>query len=90
MIVFYAAYLSLHKDKLREFRRGFVKPLVFLIPPIAILVGIQNHLSASILIIGVTGVMMLMAGSKLSHFLTAGIAAARSRAWDFIYISYTF
>ena len=51
---------------------GFFYPLMFILPVIAILVGIQNHLSATILIIMITSIMMLMAGSKLKYFLTSG------------------
>lgn len=55
---------------------GFFYPLMYILPVIAILVGIQNHLSATILIIMIISVMMLMAGSKLKYFLTFGTAGA--------------
>ena len=55
---------------------GFFYPLMFLFPVIAILVGVQNHLSATILIILIVSVMMLMAGTKLRYFLTFGTAGA--------------
>lgn len=74
LIVFYAAYLSDHRTELNSFWNGFIKPLIYLIPPIAILFFIQDHLSASIIIIGIVSIMMLMAGSRLKYFLTAGIA----------------
>ena len=45
MIIFYAGYLSDHKNELRDFKKGFIKPLAFLVPPIAIALFIQNHLS---------------------------------------------
>jgi len=79
VVVFFAAYLSVHKDELRSFTKGFIKPLMYIAPIIIILVGVQTHLSASIIIIGVASVMMLMAGSRLLHFLTVGVAMARSR-----------
>ena len=72
LIVFYAAYLSEHKNELGTFMGGFVKPLLYLVPPIAILFLIQNHLSASLVIVGIICIMMLMAGTKLKYFLTAG------------------
>lgn len=74
LIVFYAGYLSEHRTELNSFLEGFVKPFVYLIPPIAILFFIQDHLSASIIIILITAIMMLMAGSRLKYFLTAGVA----------------
>ena len=64
LIVFYAAYLADHKNELGSFLTGFVKPLIYLLPPIAILFFIQDHLSASIIIIGSISNMKLMAGTR--------------------------
>lgn len=75
MIIFYAGYLSDHKGELKDFWKGFFKPLLFLAPPIAILYFIQNHLSVSLVIGIVTCVMMLMAGCRILHFFFAGIVA---------------
>ena len=74
LIVFYAAYLSDHRTELNSFWNGFVKPLAYLIPPIAILFFIQDHLSASIIIISIVSIMMIMAGGRVKYFLTAGVA----------------
>lgn len=76
LIVFYAAYLTDHRTELSSFVEGFIKPLLYLVPPIAILFFIQDHLSASIIIIAIISIMMIMAGSKLKYFLTAGITGA--------------
>lgn len=76
LMVFYAAYLSEHKNELPSFWGGFVKPLLFLIPPIAILYKVQNHLSASIIIVGITCIMMMMAGTKFRYFGIFGAAGA--------------
>lgn len=76
LIVFYAAYLADHKNDLPSFWKGFVKPLLFLIPPIAILFKVQNHLSASLVIVGITCIMMIMAGTKFRYFATIGVAGA--------------
>ncbi len=72
LVIFYASYLTNHRDELGKFFGGFIKPLLFLIPILGILVGIQSHLSASVLIILIVVVMMLMAGSKLKYFITFG------------------
>ncbi len=74
LIVFYASYLADHRTELNSFLLGFVKPLIYLVPPIAILFFIQDHLSASIIIIAIVSIMMVMAGSKTKYFLTAGVA----------------
>ena len=73
LIVFYAGYLSEHKDELGFFWKGCIKSFIYLIPPIAILFFLQDHLSASIVIISIVSIMMIMGGIKLKHFLTIGI-----------------
>lgn len=84
LVVFYAAYLTRNRDKLGKFSDGFVKPLLFLAPVLGILIFIQSHLSASILIILIVVIMMLMAGSRLRYFVTFGsIGAVR---WRYIII----
>lgn len=80
MIIFYAGYLSDHKNELKDFWRGFVKPFCFLIPPIAILFFIQNHLSVSLVIGIIVSVMMLMAGCRVMHFMGAGLAGIAGAA----------
>ena len=74
LIIFYSAYLSDHRTELNSFKEGFIKPLMYLIPPVAILFFLQDHLSASIIIIAITSIMMLMAGTRLRYFLTVGAA----------------
>lgn len=76
LIVFYAGYLADHKSELKSFWKGFVKPLIYILPPIAILYFVQNHLSASVVICAVTCVMMIMAGCRLLYFVIAGLIGA--------------
>ena len=76
LIVFYAGYLADHKSELKSFWKGFVKPLIYILPPIAILYFVQNHLSASVVIGAVTCVMMIMAGCRLLYFVIAGLIGA--------------
>ncbi|CDD15807.1 stage V sporulation protein E [Clostridium sp. CAG:798] len=76
LIVFYAGYLADHKSELKSFWKGFIKPLIYILPPIAILYFVQNHLSASVVIGAVTCVMMIMAGCRLLYFVIAGLIGA--------------
>lgn len=76
LIIFYASLLTKNKDRISEMWGGFFYPLMYLLPVVAILVGVQNHLSATLLIIMIVSIMMLMAGSKLRYFLSFGAAAA--------------
>ncbi len=75
LIIFYAGYLSDHKSEIKDFWRGFIKPLCFILPPIAILYFVQNHLSASLIIGMIACVMIIMAGARMLYFIGAGIAA---------------
>lgn len=72
LIIFFAAILTQNKDKLKKLSTGFFAPIGLCLIPILILVVVQNHLSASIVIVAVVAIMMLMAGSKVSHFVTFG------------------
>jgi len=80
LIVFYAGYLTEHKNDLGFFWQGCIKSFCYLIPPIAILFFLQDHLSASVVIIAIISIMMIMAGTKLKHFLTIGITGGSAAA----------
>ena len=74
LIIFYAALLSSRKDKLNKLSTGFFMPILFLLPVIFILVMIQDHLSATMVIVIITAILMLMAGTKLRYFMSFGLA----------------
>lgn len=83
LIIFYAAWLTKNRDKLKTLSTGFVKPVLYLVPIAIILVVFQDHLSVTIIIVLVISIMMLMAGSRVKHFVTigSGVAVARSRSF---------
>lgn len=76
MIIFYAGYLSDHKNELRDFKKGFIKPLLYLMPPVLIALFIQNHLSVGLVMGMITVIMMIMAGCRMAHFVFSGLTAA--------------
>lgn len=76
LIVFFAFYLTKHKDELKNVWKGFFKPLLILSPAILVLLGVQSHFSASVIIILVISVMMIVAGTKTVHFLSFGALGA--------------
>lgn len=76
LIVFYAAYLTKHKNELKNITKGFFKPFVLLAPVILVLLVIQSHFSASVIIILVVSVMMIVAGTKMAYFVTFGTVGA--------------
>ncbi len=73
-IVFYADLLSSLKEsnKINKFVMGFIYPLLFLIPVGITIFYLQNHLSATIIIIGITFIQMFVAGTLLRYFVGAG------------------
>lgn len=75
LIIFYAGYLSDHRNELGHFWKGCIKSYIPLVPPILILYFLQDHLSAAIVIIAVTSIMMIMSGIKMRHFLSFGTVA---------------
>lgn len=77
LILFFAAYLSKHRNELKHVWKGFFKPIIYFIaPPILILLLVQSHFSASVVIILVLSIMMMMAGTKFSHFALFGSVGA--------------
>ena len=84
MIIFYAGYLTDHKSELRSFKKGFIYPLIWLLPPILVALLIQNHLSVGIVMSAITFVMMLMAGCRLLYFIISGFIVGRWRNCSFV------
>lgn len=87
LIIFYAGYLTEHRDEIGRLKEGFIKPLAWLIPPVAILFFFQDHLSASIIIICVVSIMMIMAGTKFRFFLSFGSLGAFLGAMGMLFLA---
>ena len=73
-IVFYATYLSQKREKLKHIWHGFFYPFLLIAPAAFILLVFQEHFSATLIILAITSIMMLVAGSRISHFATVGVA----------------
>ena len=73
MIVFYAGMLTKNRDELGNFWTGLVKHICML-APIIVLLLLQPHFSASMVIIGICCIMMVMAGCKLWQFIASGLS----------------
>ena len=71
MIVFYAGILTKDRDELKFFIKGWIKHLAMLIPIIGLLI-IEPHLSASVVIIAIVGIMMVIAGCKMWQIIVPG------------------
>ena len=72
MILFYAGILVKNRDELNKYGKGFLKHIM-MIAPIIVLLLIQPHFSASILIVGIIAIMMIIAGCKFWHFLVSAL-----------------
>ena len=81
-ILFYASLLSdmKEKNKIKKIVPGFLFPLIFLLPIIYSIFILQNHFSATLIIIAITVVQMFVAGSLLRYFLGAGAIGAMGLA----------
>ena len=80
MIIFYGGYLADHKKDLGTPVKGFIVPLLYLVPPVAILFFVQNHASVSLVIGLVVLVMMFIAGAKVKYFMVVGIIGVAAGA----------
>ena len=74
MIIFYAAVLTRDRDELGTFWKGIVKHALYLVPIVLLLV-LEPHFSATIVIAGVCVLMMIFAGCKLWKMAVPGVAA---------------
>ena len=72
MIIFYAGILVKDRDQLPLYWKGLIKHMLFL-APIILLLLLEPHLSASMVIIGIVCVMMIVAGCKFKHFALTGL-----------------
>ena len=73
-ILFFAAILTdLKEDKLINKWNGFVIPMVLLILPVVAIFIVQNHFSATLIIVAITVVQMFVAGVSLKWFLLVGL-----------------
>lgn len=72
MIIFFAGILTRDREELKYFVKGWLKHLLWL-APIIVLIMLEPHMSASIVIMGIVVVMMIMAGCKMWQMLAPGL-----------------
>lgn len=73
MIIFYAGILTKNREDLKFFVKGWIKNLAYLVPVIGLLI-VEPHLSASIVIICICGIMIWLAGCKLWQIIIPGFS----------------
>lgn len=72
LIIFYATILTKNKDELDKYFKGFIKHILFFVP-IVVLLLLEPHLSATMVMAIVTIVMMILAGCKFGQMLATGV-----------------
>lgn len=85
LIIFYAGYFSDPTNNLNKIVGNIIIPIGALLVPIAILLLIQNHMSAGLVMSFVTIVMILMSGCKLKYY---GELLIRRRDFSLSYVSF--
>lgn len=81
LILFFAAYLVKYKDTLKKwwdnkthrYPSGLLVAFFWLGIPAAILLFLQTHLSATLVIVAVISIMIIVAGARFRHFVIIGI-----------------
>ena len=95
MVLTFAALMSMWKDRMHTFRYG-VAPYVGIMGLIAVLLYLEPHLSATMIILGVGAIMMFVGGTDkkwliigaclvavllVAYLLTRGYSGERITAW---------
>ena len=95
VVLTFAAMISVYRDRMQTFRYG-VAPFVAILGVIAVLLYLEPHMSATIIILAVGAVMMFLGGTRLRWFFlgaggvallaviymtTKGYASDRIMAW---------
>lgn len=71
VILLFAHYISVNSDSMKTFKYG-VMPFAIILGIIAFLMVLEPHLSGTILIFGISAIMMFVGGTSLFWFLLAG------------------
>ena len=72
LIIFYATLLTKDRDELGSYWKGFIKHIMFLVP-IAGLLLLEPHMSATIVMSFVSIIMMILAGCKFWQMAVTGL-----------------
>ena len=76
IIIFYSAWLTKNKEKLKTFKYGFAYPIAWLFIPIFFVLILQNHFSATLVICMLAAILMILAGCKIRYFIFVGMPLA--------------
>ncbi|MBP0979868.1 MAG: putative lipid II flippase FtsW [Oscillospiraceae bacterium] len=71
VILLFSHYISINSDSMKTFKYG-VLPFVIVLGIIAFLMVLEPHLSGTVLIFGISAIMMFVGGTSLFWFLLVG------------------
>ena len=71
IILLFANYIAINSKFMKTFKYG-VLPFVFVLSIVALLMVLEPHLSGTILIFGISAIMMFVGGTNLFWFLLVG------------------
>lgn len=73
-ILFYASLLTDLKEqnRIKKIVPGFIYPLIWLLPVVFAIYKLQNHFSATFIIVAISFVQMFVAGTKFKYFFASG------------------
>ena len=77
MIIVCASYISNNHSRMKEFRYGILPPFILILAPAAVLLVLQSHLSATIIVCLLVFSMMLLGGSSLHGWRRRRLLRAR-------------
>lgn len=75
LVLVFAHIISLNSDRMGSFQYG-VMPFLVITGVFAVLIVFEPHLSATVLVVALAGVMMFVGGARLKWFGFAGLMAA--------------
>ncbi len=75
VIIFFAYYIQKHKDVIRKFRYGLLRPGLLFLVLVVILFGIQTHLSALLIVFMTCAVMLFVGGINMKPAVLAAALA---------------
>ena len=61
--------------KIKSFFKGAFYPILFLLPIVLAVAVLQNHVSATLIIVAVSGIQILVSGVRLSHLILLAVVA---------------
>lgn len=73
IIIFYSAWLTKNKEKLKSIKEGFFIPWAMLLPVIIIVLGFQTHFSATLVMCLLVAILMILAGCRIRYFIMIGV-----------------